>query len=87
MRYFTDFIDAEGLSRDEDGLDFTDRQEACFAASEAVIEAAHDILRGRPRGAAQGGSLCLEAQVRDAGGTVVFRARLTLDAEWLVPDG
>ena len=34
VRYFTDFIDGGGLSRDDEGLDFADRQEACQSAAE-----------------------------------------------------
>jgi hypothetical protein len=84
VRYFTDFSDAEGLSRDEDGLDFADREEACLSAAEALVEAAHDVLRVRPKlpPRDRGVGLCLAAQVRDESGCVVFRARLTLDLDW-----
>ncbi len=84
MRYFTDFIDGGGLSRDDEGLDFADRQEACLSAAEALVEAAHDLIRIKPKqsGSAAAGALSLEAQVRDEAGRVVFRVRLALDVDW-----
>ena len=84
MRYFTDFIDDQGLSCDEEGLDFVGRREACLAAAEALVEAAHDLLRVKPRHSHAAGlaDFRLEAQVRDETGRVVFRARLALDLDW-----
>ncbi|MGH1575287.1 DUF6894 family protein [Methylobacterium sp. P31] len=83
VRYFTDFIDGQGWSRDEEGLDFVDRNEACLSAAEALVEAAHDLLRIKPMRLPPGGpgGLCLEAHVRDETGSVVFRARLALDLD------
>lgn len=84
VRYFTDFIDGQGLSRDEDGLDFDDRHEACRSAAEALVEAAHDLLRVQPTRplAERLADLCLEAQVRDETGRTIFRARLAVDLDW-----
>jgi hypothetical protein len=84
VRYFTDFIEGQELSRDEDGLDFADPQDACRSAAEALVEAAHDLLRVEPKRPPPGGvsSLFLEARVRDEAGSVVFRARLALDMDW-----
>ncbi|MFB0490275.1 hypothetical protein ABIE45_002861 [Methylobacterium sp. OAE515] len=84
VRYFTDFIEGQDVSRDEEGLDFAERLEACRSAAEALVEAAHDLLRGKPKLPPPGGGagLQLEAQVRDEAGSVVFRARLALDLEW-----
>jgi hypothetical protein len=84
VRYFTDFIEGQDVSRDEEGLDFAERQEACRSAAEALVEAAHDLLRGKPKLPPPGGAagLQLEARVRDEAGSVVFRARLALDLEW-----
>ncbi|KAA0125878.1 hypothetical protein SAMN02799622_04650 [Methylobacterium sp. UNC378MF] len=83
MRYFTDFTDDQGLSRDEEGLHFAHRHEACLSATEALIEAAHDRLRVRADRPLPGDDgLILEAQVRDAAGSTVFRARLTLNLDW-----
>lgn len=84
MRYFTDFIEGQAVSRDDEGLDFAERQEACRSAAEALVEAAHDKLRGKPKLPPPGGTagLHLEAWVRDETGGVVFRARLTLDLDW-----
>jgi hypothetical protein len=89
VRYFTDFIDGQGWSRDEEGIDFADRNEACLSAAEALVEAAHDLLRVRPMRLPAGGpaSLCLEAHVRDEAGSVVFRARLALDVDWQPDEG
>ena len=86
MRYFTDFIDGQGLSSDDEGLDFVGEREACHSAAEALVEAAHDLVRVRPRHlpAIAPSDLRLEAQVRDATGRVVFRARLALDLDWPV---
>jgi hypothetical protein len=82
VRYFTDFIEGQDVSRDEEGLDFADQQEACRTAAEALVEAAHDMLRGKPKLPTRGGGLRLEVQVRDEAGCVVFRANLALDLEW-----
>ncbi len=49
MRYFTDFTDDRGLSRDEEGLPFADCHAACLSATEALVEAAQDRLRVRAR--------------------------------------
>ncbi|KQS76040.1 hypothetical protein ASG32_27155 [Methylobacterium sp. Leaf361] len=88
MRYFTDFTDDRGLSPDEEGLPFADRHEACLSATEALIEAVHDRLRVRADRPAPGDAgLVLEARVRDATGSTVFRARLTLDLDWQPADG
>lgn len=86
MRYFTDFIDGQGLCLDEDGLSFADRQDACHAAAEALVEAVHDQLRVRSSRPKPGEpmALILEAQVRDETGRVIFRGRLALDLEWPV---
>ena len=84
VRYFTDFIDGRGLSRDEDGLSFADDQDACHAAAEALVEVMHDRIRcgsERPKPGAPV-ALNLEAMVRDETGRVVFRGRLALDLEW-----
>ena len=84
VRYFTDFIDGQGLSHDDEGLDFACQQEACLSAAEALVEAAHDLLRVKPRrGHAAGpADLRLEARVRNEAGRVIFRARLSLDLDW-----
>ncbi|MGU3466348.1 DUF6894 family protein [Methylobacterium sp. C33D] len=83
MRYFTDFTDESGLSVDEEGLFFADRHEACLSATEALIEAVHDRLRVRATRPAPGDAgVVLETRVRDATGSTVFRARLTLDLDW-----
>lgn len=83
MRYFTDFIDGQGLSRDDEGLDFTDRHAACLSATEALVEAAHDLLRLKPNSSCAGrlADLCLAVQVRDESGSIVYRARLALELE------
>jgi hypothetical protein len=83
VRYFTDFIDGQGLSRDEEGLDFADHHAACLSAAEALIEAAHDLLRVKPQSScsARLADLCLAVQVRDEAGSIVFRARLALDLD------
>ncbi|MGU3663608.1 DUF6894 family protein [Methylobacterium sp. A49B] len=84
VRYFTDFIDNQGVSRDEDGLDFAGEREACLSAAEALVEAVHDLLRVKPKQPHGAGpvDLRLEAQVRDEADRVVFRACLALDIEW-----
>lgn len=84
VRYFTDFIDGSVLSRDDDGLEFCGRQEACRSAAEALVEVASDTVRTRhkiPFGSDLSG-LHLQAQVRNEMGTVVFRAHLTLALDW-----
>ncbi|ACB24417.1 hypothetical protein ABID82_002451 [Methylobacterium sp. PvP062] len=88
MRYFTDFTDDRGLSRDEEGLPFADCHAACLSATEALVEAAQDRLRVRADRPAPGDAgLVLETRVRDATGSTVFRARLTLDLDWQAADG
>lgn len=84
MRYFTEFIDGQGLSRDDEGLDFADRQAAVRSAAQALVEAAHDLLRTNPAQQRDAGpaGLHLEARVRDASDRVGFRARLVLDVDW-----
>ena len=84
MRYFTDFITGTALSRDEEGLEFCGRREACQSAAEALVEVANDTLRA-PQTSPVGSDLAdlhLEAQVRNEAGTVVFRAQLTLALDW-----
>ncbi|MDP4003552.1 hypothetical protein [Methylobacterium sp. NEAU K] len=84
MRYYTDFIDGSALSRDEEGLEFGDRREACRSAAEALVEIAHDTLRCRhaPLFTRDRLGLHMEALVRDEAGLVVFRARLDLALDW-----
>lgn len=84
MRYFTDFIEGAALARDEEGLEFCGRQEACRSAAEALVEVANDALRvqqSSPVGSDLT-NLHWEAQVRNEAGTVVFRAQLILALDW-----
>jgi len=84
VRYFTDFIEGEVLSRDEEGLEFSGRQDACRSAAEALVEVANDTLRVKQNApfASDPIGLHLEAQVRNEAGTIVFRAHLTLVLDW-----
>lgn len=84
MHFFTDFFEGDEMARDEDGLDFADLAEAGMAAAEALTEIARDALRvgRRPCAGRDAPALHLAAQVRDAAGRVVFRARLDVDFDW-----
>ncbi|WP_092042281.1 DUF6894 family protein [Methylobacterium pseudosasicola] len=84
MRYFTDFIEDEVLSRGEEGLEFCGRHEACRSAAEALVEVANDSLRVKQRAPSASDliGLHLEAQVRNEDGAIVFRAHLTLVLDW-----
>jgi hypothetical protein len=89
VRYFTDFIDGDTMSRDEEGVEFPGRWEACLTTAEALAEMVQDVLRtGSSRPIARTTRrLCLEASVRDEAGAIVFRARIALDLDWPIAVG
>jgi hypothetical protein len=77
-RYFFDIDDGDRSSLDEDGLELSGPWEARFNAIAVLPDIAREVLpNGRHRE--------LVTTVRDDRGTALFKAKLTLDAGWLVP--
>ncbi len=86
MLLYIDVVDGDTLTRDEDGLDFADLEEACAAAVALLPALARDAVHGPRRRVAmlRERERCVAAEIRDAAGTVLFRTRLRLDMEWPV---
>lgn len=84
MRLYIDVVDGDAFTRDEDGFDFADLDEACAAAVALLPALARDAVQGPRRRAAmlRECERCIAAEIRDAAGVVLFRTRLRLDMEW-----
>lgn len=74
-RFFIDTDDDDTLVEDEDGLDLPDAE----AARKVSLAALSDIARDKMQG---GRNRTFCASVRDEAGTVIYKATLTLEAEW-----
>lgn len=73
--YFFDIDDGENQTRDDEGVDLPHREAARKAAICALADVARDVLLDREQ--------CdFTSVVRNETGDVVFRARLSLVAEW-----
>ena len=84
MLFHIDVADGDIITRDDDGLEFFDLNEACAAAVSLLPEIAREALHGPRRRAAmmQAQERYIAALVRDEAGHVLFRTRLRLDMEW-----
>jgi hypothetical protein len=78
-RYFFDTHDGEHELRDEEGSELLGLQEARDEAIRVLPGIARDVLPGGDRGD-------FVSTVRDERGRPVFRATLSLRAEWLAPN-
>jgi hypothetical protein len=78
MRYFFDTDDGRGLVSDQQGQELSP-EDARRAAIVVLPELARDALP-------DGNEHVFTSLVRDERGRVVFRARLTLHAEWVGDD-
>jgi hypothetical protein len=78
-RYFFDIDDGERRSLDEDGLEFASPWEARANAIAVLPDIAREVMP-------DGDRRDLVSSVRNEGGDVLFTAKLSLVAEWLVPE-
>jgi len=78
-RYFFDTYDGEQHLRDEEGTEFPSTRKACDEAIRILPELALDLQL-------QGDRWDFVSTVRDESGRSIFRAMLSLRAEWLVPN-
>src|SRR4051812_22824027 len=79
-RFYFDIDDGDQVIRDNEGLVFDDLATACREAVKALPDVAHDVL---PDGVEK----LISASVRDAAGSILFRAVLAFRCEWPQPDG
>ncbi|MDF2114547.1 hypothetical protein PY365_03085 [Roseiarcaceae bacterium H3SJ34-1] len=79
-RYFFDIFDADGVRRDEIGIDCASRDEAREHAVRALPQITLDHHLSDER-------RIVAIQIRDADGTYIFRTSLTFLAHWLAPAG
>ena len=77
-RYFFDIDDGDVCSPDDEGLDLSGPWEAREKAIDVLPDVARDVLP-------DGNRRDMITSVRDQSGTVLFRAKLSLVAEWMVP--
>ncbi|KQT46516.1 hypothetical protein ASG52_12355 [Methylobacterium sp. Leaf456] len=84
MLLYIDVVDGDTLTRDEDGIDFANLDEASAAAVALLPALARDAVQGPRRRIAmlRERERCIAAEIRDAAGAVLFRTRLRLDMEW-----
>ena len=75
-RYFFDIDDGERQDRDDVGQDLPDLKAARDAAIEVLPDIARDVLP-------DGDRRDITSSVRTDHGGVVFRAKLSLTAEWV----
>ncbi|WP_336489296.1 DUF6894 family protein [Methylobacterium nigriterrae] len=75
-RFFIDTDDGDLHVRDDEGQDLPDRA----AAREIAIDVLPDMARSE---LPDGDRRTFTSSVRDESGTVIFRASLSLVAEWL----
>jgi hypothetical protein len=74
-RYFFDVSDGE-LARDDDGVEFADAHCASREALQSLPDMAKDLLPTT-------GSETITVTMRDEHGTLLYRATLTIEGEWL----
>lgn len=77
-RFFIDTDDGDRLDRDEEGYDLSDSAAARIEA----IGALPDLARSQ---IPDGDRRTFTVRVRDADGTPVYEATLTLEGRWLEP--
>ncbi len=77
-RYFFDIDDGDTSTEDDEGVEFSDLQEARDRAIGVLPNIARDILP-------DGDRRDFVITVKDACGKPIFRATLAFQAEWLVP--
>ena len=77
-RYFFDIDDGDTCSPDDEGLDLNGPWEAREKAIDVLPDVARDVLP-------DGNRRDMITSVRDETGMVLFRAKLSLVAEWMVP--
>lgn len=84
MFLYIDVVDGDAFTRDEDGLDFADLDEACATAVALLPALAREAVHGARRRAAllRERERFIAAEIRDPAGTVLFRTRLRLDMDW-----
>jgi hypothetical protein len=75
-RFFFDIDDGERIHRDDEGLDFANAELARDNAVSALPDIARDVM---PDGQRRD----FIVTMRDESGTPMFRASLSLRAEWL----
>lgn len=75
-RYYFDTFDGTELCRDDDGIEFGNESDMRYAALDALPEIAGEELP-------DGDHRVMWVKVRDGAGADVFRATLSLKAEWL----
>ena len=78
-RYFFDIDDGERRSLNEDGLEFAGPWEARANAIAVLPDIAREVMP-------DGNRREMVSTVRNEGGDVMFTAKLSLVAEWLVPE-
>ncbi|MEA1832564.1 hypothetical protein U8607_10770 [Methylobacterium durans] len=74
MRYYIDIEDRQRYSLDCDGIDLPDHQAAEAEAIAAMLAVCRDAFLGRMQDE-------VTASVRDEGGGMLFRVKLTLNKE------
>lgn len=77
-RFFIDTDDGDRLDRDEEGYDLSDSAAARIEA----IGALPDLARSQ---IPDGDRRTFTVRVRDADGTLVYEATLTLEGRWIEP--
>lgn len=87
MLFYIDTADGSSFIHDDEGMEFSDLNEACAATVALLPEIARDVLHATCRRSVvmQAQERSISAQVRDAAGQVVFRTQMRFDMEWPAP--
>lgn len=75
-RYFFDTSDGDSSNQDNEGIECPERHHVQYQAVDVLPDMARESLPDGP-------NRTFRVEVRDAGGTVVFRATLELKSMWL----
>jgi hypothetical protein len=75
-KYYFDTFDGDHTNADSEGIECSSRKQVRYQAIDALPDMAREVLPDGP-------TRTFRVEVRDDGGTVVFRATLELQSAWL----